>query len=1467
MYWIKRCYFDGVGHPESFYRDLTFELFPGHWTPAADTVPHCYIDLVNGGGKTTWISLLLTLFEPKRDRFIQCVAGRKKGKDYHYNHYFHRQLSTILVEMVDDQHRQVVLGQYHQKQGDETDRVFFICEQSAMDGASVFEHIPTAGRARQHPDMAPHTESLAAARKWLNRQKVANPRHWRPYKVRKEWHDALREIGINLQTINTLITINSEEGGVSHFARYKSEYDFLQKFFACCFSAREIATLAETCEQDITQGQRLRQLEERDQLYRTLNHHWAAFQPLAERVRTGRDALGHIELDLAEQLRDLRAFQQQLKQAIRCSDGQIATLALSVDKKQQAQRTAAAEQAAVEYQVRVQEYNEVKAAIERTTSQLSACNDERVILQAIAEYRRWQQSLTRCKQHRATVAAIDADQQSPLLKALADARGRAHAVYTREISTLARQRQACKTAIERQQGEERANDQALQQITNDIATCAARRDQCKETVAAADAECQTLRDQHWIMPGESPEVACQRQRAEQQRAASAHESAQNQLERSTERYETAKQMQAEAGETLRQQENNRNQHASAVQQANHQLEKMQQRLQPIDHQLDPLTGPSVATTLERYKQERRARRDHERAQNEQYRHELAALKAAGHLLVDGVTRKALQCFYDRGLRPDQILAYPDYLSHVLDDNATRIARVIDQDPGRYLGLAVTDSDALLKVEQALTQIEWADRPIPIHALAASDLDGTAATATVLASENKLLYSEAACAQRMKVLEEQLTASDKRLNTLETGVTEIAMALGQWHEYWQDTGSRWPTLHEQLSQANDQLAQAKQRDIQACEALQQAEQQREQCHQRLTDAQREAAEADLRAQRLDQFTQGRWQAGQQAIINAAELSEQLKTLRQRKRELRQTQRQIQHALEQEYTRRGELAHAYDALNHQFNHSTFRTADAVEEGTAGINPELARQVVAEAEKALEAFQNSPETRQAKADLNTAEKQRAADYEALCETAGWQQFETLVTEKAGMAPAQRISQLRMVMDRIEGLEQTRREQQTVEQHQRELLEAAEAAKPDDRAVPGDLTELRQQRGALLRSLEELNQQLKHDSAQLAYMQADNQQQQAQHTDSAALITSIVSRIRQAAGGEPVSVEDLAARTETVNGLTSRFDEQNGRFKRLDSEARARWDDFSRVIDNELSRPLDEQKDPAMLSRLRTLDYTRAQAALDNTSLALKDCQDANRDDIEKIQRGWDATVIDLTMHLDRAISLLRAAARAKIPTGSPIHPGKAIFRMSESLSRLHQQDLSARCREALERWIRKGVVPASNGTNDQLTASLFQQLLPEGELNVRLIKTSHMERASYFPVSAPVGSDGQLLTSAFLLYMTIAQVRAVTANEPGYGFMVADNPIGECNADSLVRMQLQMARAVGVQLIYLTGHADLNAQAMFDKNIFMGRVAGQQGVRVVGRVQADDEPMPLWTAELEAPSLLAAPIPEAAEGVREE
>jgi hypothetical protein len=78
----------------------------------------------------------------------------------------------------------------------------------------------------------------------------------------------------------------------------------------------------------------------------------------------------------------------------------------------------------------------------------------------------------------------------------------------------------------------------------------------------------------------------------------------------------------------------------------------------------------------------------------------------------------------------------------------------------------------------------------------------------------------------------------------------------------------------------------------------------------------------------------------------------------------------------------------------------------------------------------------------------------------------------------------------------------------------------------------------------------------------------------------------------------------------------------------------------------------------------------------------------------------------------------------------------------------------------------------------------------------------------------SGGEYLTSAILIYCTLARVRANNRGDrlDKTSTLLLDNPIGKASRPKFLELQREVAQAMNIQLIFTTGIDDLEALSIF-------------------------------------------------------
>lgn len=243
MFKLRRLYIDSVGSEKIIYSNALFD-FTSQFNPS-QSVRNAIINGRNGGGKTTLLSYFFTLFEPRKDLFIQHL----QKETHKFDEYFLLDAGLILAEFAPYQEDGVelqVIGQYIYKKPDKTtDRYFFHVSSSL--GAELFDQVPSIGRG----NLITKKDILH----YLNSEGVFYTQDQR------DWQQRLITLGFDLEQIRTQIGFCRTEGGIDKFADFKTEDVFLEKFLSLTMSESGEDEVRTQIANTITANKKLPQLE------------------------------------------------------------------------------------------------------------------------------------------------------------------------------------------------------------------------------------------------------------------------------------------------------------------------------------------------------------------------------------------------------------------------------------------------------------------------------------------------------------------------------------------------------------------------------------------------------------------------------------------------------------------------------------------------------------------------------------------------------------------------------------------------------------------------------------------------------------------------------------------------------------------------------------------------------------------------------------------------------------------------------------------------------------------------------------------------------------------------------------------------------------------------------------------------------------------------------------------------------
>lgn len=1470
MWLIKRVYIDGAGHEEAFYKDLTLDyigLSQAVDSPAierqrspvrnAKVVTSTYQQLVNGGGKSTYIALLLSIFEPSVSDFTQYLANRRQS-EYHYRNYFYKELSVILVEMVNESGQTLLLGHAHQRNGDDVDRTLFICDAPDSLLGAPFDEVPSYSRAERDSELRSYANSLHNFESWLNLKAGGEGgMHWRKTSRQSEWRTFLLEQQINVDLIKTMVTFNSEEGGLTRFIEYKTEHDFLGAFFACTMSKDAAERLRELAAHEVERQGELEGIRRNESFLKDVLANWQTFLEPAKQLESTQTQLQLLDDGFRESMRDLTAFigEAQIEQIQLEED--TGNLQKYIDQKRFLLEQLGKRRTLLEYDFAQHQLNKQKTKVDALKDEADANQRQIDITRTAIDYKAYAKVRDAYRQADEDLKVFQSETERPLQVIFERTAGEALGVLEWAIN---RHRQQEAKLVE-EQGQIRKESNALRQsydeLQKTLGGLEVGRDRYKIDKRQGELQREKLCEVGLIQKGETPSVAQYRLEL------TLHDAQQSEELANTDHYQKEQALEAQQNVvTNALVEQSKAQQTCAQADLNHQLAmdsaqglvKTYQTLPAsTQHDLDiediSWHNERCGLQLEKVLNANAQTLNEMKQRLLQAQHELEELKLTGHELVTKQNNQALEAFYAAGIARDKLWAFPHYLASVFHDEAESIAAVIDHDPGRYLSLVALDDATFELVHKISEKLPWKKAPIAIHLLdEAQDLrrETPELVQAVLSNPDKYGYSKAAYNARLQELEDTVASQETSVKAVEGAFNILESFRGDWRLHYDQYGKHWARLVDHREQARLLLENADVALKQAEHYAQTLRDEKADALARLNSAQQQKIQAEKARDKLSRFVEMEWEKRETAIMKLEQLAEQIQRSEETLVNLREAQERQKELADNKSAEQTCISIQISEWNNLSNEPFYSEITATE-GMEGRSPKDAHEKAAQTLKQLLEAANGDQVTALKKQRKDAEQAQRYASERLIAQAIYSAYPDEVKAEA-------INELAVIHNHITRLNEQQRQftqnlinsKVTLQNLSQNCANARNALDEDFvwKEKPVEIEAIQTSLAEIANSLHETEYQLKLQLEQKALLlkKMENVKERLQNAKTAqATIQSITP---SSAAGLPSRIMSITEYADALSKQCRMYASLKETLKQQSIRVATVWGHFRKRIEEELAKGPDIRASQEYLRQLDSVaTYHEVLGDLDRVGTGITQVFEAVQDSLEQFQRSIELTVTHLTAHLEGAIKLLKRAMSVKIPDDCPVLPGRPIIKMTDLLRDV-TADLRGFASGRLQQWIARGQVPRAPN-RDALTADLVQSVFGEGELEVRLLKTN-ASRPQWTPVTRLEGSGGQRLTSAFLLFVTVGKVREYDTGISSAGFLLADNPLGKSNADDLMRIQTQMARAYKIQLIYLTGISDENAQSMFDNHLFLNKV---QKLRRRDLVTVDKERHALWSASLVA------------------
>lgn len=1440
---ISRIYLGNCGFDTAWFDGVLLDLRDNDWRAPSDVV----INLENGGGKTTLLSLIFSCFETSQDRFLKHL----QSKNSHFSQYFSNDgsLAVILVEWdmeprrAGDSRYKVVIGQavavLAQSEKTETERIFFSFTE---DAALSLEDVP-APKLSDSP-----LASLGDFSRWLQEQQRASPGNLYYTRNQRDWRQHLESRHIDVEMLRMQVDFSVTEGGFdSGFLNFRSELEFLRKFFALTLEPQRaasvrtaVATACDKLRRKPQFEQRLGQLQAFQAVMQSFAQSATALQTLDELRLSSRYESALLSRALEESVLKLRqqATSDEAFAAVQFGVARTAEAgaksALELHAGLTARRLGLARTRAQE------ELEQAKKAHEQAEKDILHLRAAKLALRigGLKKQQEEKEELTRIQSAELKPYQDEALRQGGLLRQVlfAAARSRREEAQRirgeidkrkaalREIADKVRAFQGEKQSLVREQASLEALAQQQEQGRRDLLA--------DGTLVAPETGAQAA--ERWASHRHvlAEQMAYLEQQLEQlkgQRVTAARELERLRLELVTTQRELDRQ-QSFVAQGLAEQER-LSQHPGLTAAAETEQvtdldsvglkEQLQRRLLSFGAQV-----AEVDVRLAQLQADRQAVED---------------TGVAGCGSDVSLVVRELQSRGIRSARP-----FGQYLAETLAD-AQRVRALVESDPARFAGVCVASAEMA-----AVRALNWGPTALPSRAVVVSvaSLEPEAQTAVVrgqqvVPAQTDAAYNREAAQALLQRVQQAVLDEQGTRQRLQAARDEAADAQSQLKSFQRVYGegrlrqaaqdverlaTEVHTLTEGIRRTQEQDAAWKQEEIDlgqqqrrvahedktaeghermARRHADQYEAHEAQRNSRLQALAQRAEELKNLFEELDESAAGLEAQNEEAQPLAAGLDAQAGSLDEERGRIRhaQTGSAVEEALRAEPRTLEELRGAYARAVTLLETNERGRLGALQVQLDGLRAQI-EQDQQEFARDFPGVTNVDMRPFGEMDIDATLASRKLDLPFL------RSQEDAARDKESKASAEFSSWPRMNKVALgsllpEHLDMTPEQLeaaavQALEAHQEESARAVAAKKAaeDAKGRAARLTSEAQTDATLLNTF---NATLELGTGEVLEREIME-------------LGLRLTAVGQSAVLERGPLVLQLNHEEQVRAQIEQGKRAQDAFARQEKVTKARFDELRRAA----MEPQFLQAEPDIGNQLSRNEFESAVSDVQRLLAALADRIDATNGTLQGMRGDFEAAAEELHALTQGAISTLNSALRKNVPSAAPLVGGKPILKMRSALSSITADERRRVLQNYLDRLIETNVLPA---TGTDLAADAL--LAVNGRaLGLQVLKMSIDTDQQYVAIDKVSNSGGEGVVMAMFLYLLVNQLRAemqAKEHRGGGGPLLLDNPFGKATLATMWRAQRELAESIGVQLIFTTAIQDYNTLAEFGRFLRLRR-AGQ-------------------------------------------
>ncbi|HEX4550442.1 hypothetical protein [Pseudomonas sp.] len=277
--------------------------------------------------------------------------------------------------------------------------------------------------------------------------------------------------------------------------------------------------------------------------------------------------------------------------------------------------------------------------------------------------------------------------------------------------------------------------------------------------------------------------------------------------------------------------------------------------------------------------------------------------------------------------------------------------------------------------------------------------------------------------------------------------------------------------------------------------------------------------------------------------------------------------------------------------------------------------------------------------------------------------------------------------------------------------------------------------------------------------------------------------------------------------------------RYKQLSSgldEARklaqSHFDGFTDVVKSKAA----QDADPGLAHELSSNSFETTCSDFERLMMLIVERTDASQSELDGMLPDFENCVGEVHQLVEEGMNVLKKACEVMVPKGAPYVGGKVIMKMRHPITGVSTETGKAAIRHYLNGLIETKVIPELGA---DLVAACMINLSPQRAFGLQLLQMEQNADHQYQDAGRLKKSGGQGVVIAMFMYLMMSQLRrthqAVTKRGGGCP-LILDNPFAKVQTRALIDVQIMLAEAIGVQLIFFTAMKDVNILAGFQRVI---------------------------------------------------